>query len=211
MINLNKYERTKRLWIVKHKSSSYSSSENIVKNNVISDKFIHRHLDVLQDAESLIELGIGSGRNINIFLKYLPNIKYFGNDISPNVNDYVFANYPNVAEKCEIFVQDTKDFLNHAPNVDVTFTHGHLMHFPDTVIGEICANICNITNQHILIREAFTNDRGAGFFRNLKYRRYRFDRDYSNLFPGFEMKDQIITKHPSKSWVRQGEYLFSRK
>ncbi len=210
MLSFNKYEKTKKLWQTKHRSDAYASGENIEKNNKLSEAFIRRHLTAIQNADTLLELGIGSGRNINILLKHMPETKYFGNDISPNVIAYIREAYPNVFANCDITVKDTRAYVSQSPNVDVVFTHGHLMHLPEDVIGEVCKNISKIANHHILIREAFTNDVGVGFFRNLKYRRYRFDRDYSQMFPNFKLVDKVVTKHPKKNWVRQGEYLFSR-
>lgn len=210
MFSFNKYERTKKLWQTKHRSDAYAFGENSDKNNKLSEAFIRRHLTAIQNADSLLELGMGSGRNINILLQHMPKTKYFGNDISPNVITYIREAYPNVFANCEITVKDTRSYVSHSPNVDVVFTHGHLMHLPENIIREVCANISKIANHHILIREAFTNDVGVGFFRSMKYKRYRFDRDYSDMFPHFKLVDKVVTKHPKKKWVRQGEYLFSR-
>lgn len=206
----SKYNSTKIYWIKKHKSKNYAFAENIEKNNKISKAFIDKYINQISDVNSFHELGVGSGRNINIFMQYFPNIKYSGNDITENLGNYVKTAYPNVYEKAKLFVKDTQLYLNDSATVDITFTHGHLMHIPDDAIEDVCMNISLKTKKYILIREAFINNPGAGLFRNLRYKKYRFDRDYTNKFFGFKLIDKEIKDHPNKKWVRQGEYFFKK-
>ncbi len=84
------------------------------------------------------------------------------------------------------------------------------MHIPDDAIDDVCMNISLKTKKYILIREAFINNPGAGLFRNLRYKKYRFDRDITNKFFGFKLIDKEIKDHPNKKWVRQGEYFFKK-
>ena len=206
----SKYNSTKKFWIKKHKSNTYAAAENVEKNNKISRTFIEKYINDIKDVQSIQELGIGSGRNLNIFFEFFPKIKFFGNDISPNVGEYIKKTFPNLYKILELTIQDTENYLKISPKVDLTFTHGHLMHLPNQIIDNVCKNIANKTNKYILIREAYTNKPGVGFLRKMKYRKYRFDRDYLDKFPEFKLIDKLITDHPTKKWVRQGEYLFER-
>lgn len=210
MIKFSQYKFTKNYWKSKHKSIDYVKSGVLTKNNKISREFIERYLKKMNNINSLLELGVGSGRNLSIFQEHLPQIKYFGNDITQNLLEYVGSIYPEVLKLTELKVEDTYEYLNTSKKVDVTFTHGHLMHLPDEIIDNVCKNIANKTNKYILIREAYINNPGAGFIRNIKYKKYRFDRDYTDKFSGFKLIDKLITEHPTKKWIRQGEYFFQK-
>lgn len=204
------YKTTQEFWKGKHSNKAYSESENNQKNNEISRTLIEKFLPELEGVESILELELGSGRNINIFLNHFPDAQFYGNDISPNIIEYISSYYPNVTENCRITSQDTCSFVKTCPEVDVVFTHGHLMHIPDDAIEEVCNDIQRVSRKFILIREAYVNNKGAGLIRTLNYRKYRFDRDYSEYFPGFTLSSLEIKDHHSKKWVRQGEYLFTK-
>ena len=207
---MSKYDSTKLFWKTQHKNSAYTDAENIEKNNKLSRDFIKRYISLIKNIKSLQELGVGSGRNINIFSEFLPKIEYFGNDLNPNLIKDVKKNYPNVEKICHLSIQDTLSYLDDIQPIDATFTHGHLMHLPDQVIDVVCKKISEKTNHSILLREAYINNPGAGLFRTWRYKKYRFDRDYSNRFPNFKLIDKIISNHPTKKWVRQCEYFFSK-
>ena len=124
--------------------------------------------------------------------------------------NYMNKTYPKLAKICNLMIKDTKNYLLNPKEVDLIFTHGHLMHLPESIIDDICKTIDSKKNKYIFIREALINNPAAGLIRKLKYRRFRFDRDYSNKFQGFKIIYNHIVQHPFKKWVRQGEY-FLRK
>ena len=94
--------------------------------------------------------------------------------------------------------------------MDITFTHGHLMHIPNDVIGEGCTLIAQKTKRYILFQEAYLNEKGISFMKRWKYKKYRFDRDYEGMFPGFIPKEKHIFAHPSKKGIRYGRYFFNK-
>lgn len=210
MFDFSKYDNTKKYWKLRHKSNNYAKAENIEKNNKISREFIQKYIKKISDIDSLQELGVGSGRNLNIFIKFFPNIKYFGNDISQNLITYVEELYPQVSKLTVLTIKDTLSYLDKSEPVDLTFTHGHLMHLPNDIIEEVIKKISLKTKKFILIREAYINNPGVSLLRKWRYKKYRFDRDYSNQFLGFKLVEKKITEHPTKKWVRQGEYFFEK-
>ena len=165
----------------------------------------------MNECQTFCELGAGSGRNIWYFHEKYPNWTYSGNDINPDIHNQIATIYPSLLDWADIAITDTLTFLQRGDfSTDITFTHGHLMHLPNDVIDEVCALIAQKTRKYILLHEAYLNGRGIELRKRLKYRKYRFDRDYHDRFPGFELKDKRISNHPTKKGIRHCVYLFEK-
>jgi len=95
--------------------------------------------------------------------------------------------------------------------MDITFTHGHLMHIPDDVISQVFKLISKKTERYILMKEEYLYGKGISLLKKLKHKRYRFVRDYERMFSGFELKEKHIFDHPSKQGIRYGVYFFRRQ
>lgn len=157
------------------------------------------------------ELGVGSGRNIYYFHERHPEWKYIGNDINPNIYNEIKSIYPEILDWASIEIIDTLNYLRKDDlQMDITFTYGHLMHIPDDVITEVCSLIAKKTRKYILLQEAYLYGEGVSFIKRLKYKRYRFVRDYERMFPGFIPKEKHIFAHPSKKGIRYGRYFFNK-
>ena len=111
-----------------------------------------------------------------------------------------------------IEIIDTLSYLRKdALQREVTFTQGHLMHIPNDVIKEVCSLITQKTKRYILLYEAYLNEKGIGLIKKLKYKTYRFDRDYEEMFTGgFVLEEKHVFSHPTKKVIRYGRYFFKR-
>lgn len=164
------------------------------------------------DCRLFCELGVGSGRNIYYFHRKYPKWKYIGNDINPNIYNEIKSIYPDLLDWATIEIIDTLSYLQkNNLQMDVTFTHGHLMHIPNDVIGEVCTLIAQKTKRYILFQEAYLNEKGISFMKRWKYKIYRFDRDYEGMFPGFVMEEKHVIGHPTKKGIRYGRYFFKKR
>ena len=203
------YKKTNKIWINWWKKQpeyavNTNSDEHIQKSKII----VERYADLLKNCQSFCELGVGTGRNIHFFHERFPKWKYFGNDICPDIHKIIKTLYPNLLDYANIVVDDTLNFLNKCENFDILFTHGHLMHLPDDVIGKVCNLISQKTNKFILIHEAYPHTEGAQL--KAEYKKYRFERDYAQMFSSFIKKDIQIEEHPSKG-IRHCLYLFEKE
>lgn len=205
------YTQTSKLWSEWYQKGTYARSTNTEKHIETSKHLVETYGPQMNGCKTFCELGAGSGRNIWYFHEKHPNWTYRGNDINPDIHNQIAAIYPNLLDWADIAIADTLTFLQRGDfSTDITFTHGHLMHLPNDVIDEICALIAQKTRKCILLHEAYLNGRGIGLRKRLKYRKYRFDRDYEDRFQGFELKDKCVSNHPTKKGIRYCVYLFEK-
>lgn len=204
------YLRTKEYWITRYKKGNYAQATNQTKHIKTSKFLVEKYGPRIKDCKIFCELGVGSGRNIHYFHEKYPELTYIGNDINPNTYEDIKSIYPNVLDYSSIEITDTLNYLRKVIKIDVTFTHGHLMHIPDDVIDKVCALIAQKTDRYILLYEAYLNEKGIGLIKKWKYRRYRFDRDYEVMFPGFVLEEKDIFRHASKKGIRYSRYFFKR-
>ena len=161
----------------------------------------------IEDTETFCELGVGSGRNIFYFHEKYPGWKYSGNDINPGVLGVIAKDFPGVLECVNITIDDTLGYLKNIGGVDTLFTHGHLMHIPDSTIGEVCGWMAAKANKYIAIHEAHSHRENAIVFR---HERYRFERDYFDMFPGFVCKKSVGELAVNANRI-YGMYLFRKE
>jgi len=208
---LTSYSKTRLFWIKQHRNNYIEKTEsttNIEMSKFLVNKYGHN----LKGCQTFCELGLGSGRNLFYFHKKFPEWSYMGNDINPNTYGDIKNKYPGLLDIASIENIDTLKYLRKPDlNMDITLTHGHLMHLPNDIINEVCDLIAKKTNMYLLLYEAFLNNEGIGLIQRLRYKRYRFDRDYENMFPGFILKDKHISHHLTKKWIRMGLYFFKKK
>lgn len=166
----------------------------------------------MQDCQTFCELGVGSGRNIYYFHEKYPQWMYTGNDINPNIHDEIKSIYPDLLNWASIEIIDTLSYLKKDNfQTDITFTRGHLMHIPNDVISEVCNLISKKTSRCILLHEVYLSSKGLSLRKKLKYRKYRFDRDYEEMFPGFTLKEKLIGNHPTRKGICQCSYFFQER
>ena len=195
-----------------YQKGNYTQATNQSNHIEMSQYLATNYGSTINSCKTLCELGVGSGRNLFYLHESYPALKYSGNDINPNIHNEIRSIYPDVLEWASIEIVDTLTYLKKLQSpVDIFFTHGHLMHLPDDVIYEVCELISRKANKYILIREAFLNGRGISLRHKKKYKDYRFDRDYENMFPGFSLEEKSITDHPTKKGIRYCIYLFKKQ
>jgi len=207
---MSNYKKTKKIWTKwRKKNPSYASATNSDKHIKKSKMIVDRYSGLLNSCASFSELGVGNGRNIHFFHEKFPDWHYYGNDIYPDIHNIIRAIYPDLLDYAEIIIEDTLIFLTVCNNTDIMFTHGHLMHLPDDVIGEVCSLISDKTDRFILLYEAYPHRPGTKV--KSSYKDYRYERDYENMFDGFVLKDKQIEEHPTKEGIRHCLYLFENK
>lgn len=204
------YSSTQKIWLRWHKKGNYTQATNQAKHIKTSKFLVEKYGPCMIGCRIFCELGVGSGRNIYYFHEKYPEWTYIGNDINPNIYEDIRSIYPDLLNWAYIEIVDTLNYLRKDIKVDVTFTHGHLMHIPDDVIGEVCGLIAQKTDKYILLNEAFLAEKGIGFMKRWKYRKYRFDRDYEGMFPGFVLEEKHVFSHPTKKGIRYGRYFFKK-
>lgn len=204
------YLKTKEYWITMYKKVNYAQATNQAKHIKTSKFFVEKYGSRIKDCKIFCELGIGSGRNIHYFHEKYPELTYIGNDINPNTYEDIKSIYPNVLDYSSIEITDTLNYLRKDIKMDITFTFGHLMHIPDDVIDEVCTLIAQKTDRYILLYEAYLNEKGIPLIKRWKYRRYRFDRDYEVMFPGFVLVEKEVSHHESKKGIKYGRYCFKK-
>jgi len=207
------YSTTKKIWTkwYQGRNRNYTQLTNQAKHIETSKELVNKYGPRMTSCSSFCELGAGSGRNLHYFHEKYPQWTYMGNDINPNIYNEIKSIYPDLLNWAGIEITDTLSYLRQKDfESDIIFTHGHLMHLPGDVIEEICALIAQKCRKYILIKEAFLNGPGIGFIKRWRYRRYRFDRDYEGMFPGFAVEDKDIFKHPSKKGIYYCHYLFKK-
>lgn len=205
------YSQTKKIWSQWYQKAKYAEFTNQPDNIEMSKHLVDTYGPRMTDCSVFCELGVGSGRNIYYFHEKYPDWKYLGNDISPNIHNEIRSVYPDLLDWADIEINDTLCYLRNPDfETDITFTHGHLMHLPNEVIKEVCQLIAAKTQKYLLLNEAYINGRGLSLRKKLKYRKYRFDRDYENMFPGFILRKKHISDHPTKKAIRHGIYLFKK-
>jgi len=179
-----------KLWSSWYQTSDYARQTNQQVHVERSKDVVKRFGPLMKDVNSFCELGVGSGRNIHFFREKYPQWLYFSNDINPTIIEQIDSIYPGLADKDNVNVEiiDTLSYLKKLDEMDVFFTHGHLMHLPHDVINEVCSLIAKKSRKHILIMEAGKSSRKVSWFKRWKYRKYRFERDYSDMFPGWALK-----------------------
>ena len=204
------YSNTKKIWSKWYQNhSDYTRLTNQAKHIETSKHLVDTYGPRMQGCQTFCELGVGSGRNIHYFHQKHPEWTYIGNDINPNIHNEIKSIYPDLLDWASIEITDTLSYLRKADfQTDITFTHGHLMHIPDDVIGEVCSLIAKKTRRCILLHEAYLNGPGISFAKRRKYRRYRFDRDYEGMFPGFIVEEKNIFEHPVRKGIRYCQYFF---
>lgn len=206
------YSQTKELWSKWYQKGSYTQATNQSKRVETSKRLVDTYGPRMENCSIFCELGAGSGRNIYYFHEKYPQWTYIGNDINPDIHNQIRSIYPELLDWASIEIVDTLSFLNKDDfQTDITFTHGHLMHLPNDVIGEVCSLISKKTRRYILLYEAYLNNRGISLRKKLKYRKYRFDRDYKEMFPGFVLEEKLINNHPTKKGIRQCTYFFKKE
>ena len=199
------------MWLNWHTKGRYALASHKVKH-IESTKFIvEKYGPNLQGCRIFCELGVGSGRNIYYFHEKYPDWTYIGNDINPNTYEDIKSLYPDLLNWASVEIIDSLSYLRKDIKMDVTFTQGHLMHIPDDAIREVCSLIAEKTDKYILLmNEAFLNEKGIGFIKRWRYKRYRFDRDYEEMFPGFVLVEKYVFSHPAKKGIRYGRYLLKK-
>jgi hypothetical protein len=209
---MSKYSKTKELWSQWYQKGTYTQATNQSKHVETSKRLVDIYGPQMKDSSVFCELGAGSGRNIYYFHDKYPQWTYIGNDINPNIHNEIKSIYPDLLSWAEIQIIDTLTYLRKEDfQTDITFTHGHLMHLPNDVIDEACDLIARKTRRYILLYEAYLNDKGISLRKKLKYKKYRFDRDYEGMFPGFVLKEKLISSHKTKKWIRQCTYFFTKE
>lgn len=104
----------------------------------------------------------------------------------------------------KIICEETLTYLEMLLLPDMIFTSGHLMHIPDEAIGKVCELISQKALKFILLYEAFTDSIKLSEEKKERYKDYRWGRDYSDRFFGFD----LVTQENKQG---QGLYLFERK
>jgi len=204
------YSSTKKIWVRLYNKGNYARATNQAKHIETSKFLVETYGPRMVGCQIFCELGVGCGRNIYYFHEKYPEWEYIGNDINPKTYEDMGSVYPNVLKWASIEIIDSLSYLQRDIKMDVTFTHGHLMHIPDDVIGKLCSLIAQKTDKYILLNEAFLNEKGVGLIKRWRYRRYRFDRDYEGMFPGFELEEKVVFSHPWKKGIRYGRYFFKK-
>jgi hypothetical protein len=209
------YSKTKKIWKnewYQDPHSNYAQLTNQAKHIETSKNLVDKYGPKMADCSSFCELGVGSGRNLHYFHEKYPQWTYTGNDINPNIHNDIRTIYPDLLNWAKIEVMDTLTYLRQENfHPDIVFTHGHLMHLPNDVIEEVCNLISAKCQKHILLHEAFLNGPEIGFIKRWKYRKYRFDRDYEGMFPGFAIDDKKIFPHPIKKGIHYCHYFFEKR
>ena len=207
-----RYSQTKQLWSQWYQKGNYAQSTNQPDNIQTSRHLVDTYGPKMEDCAIFCELGAGSGRNIYYFHQKHTEWTYKGNDINPNIHNEIKSVYPDLLSWTDIQIIDTLSYLRKDDfHTDITFTHGHLMHLPGDVIKEVCSLIDEKTRRYILLHEAYINDRGISLAKRLKYRKYRFDRDYEGMFAGFLLEEKHITEHPVKKGIRYCTYFLKKQ
>ena len=204
------YTKTQKKWRKIYRKINYAQGSNQPKHIKTSKSLVEKYGSRVKGLKIFCELGVGSGRNIHYFHEKHPELTYIGNDINPNTYEDIKSIYPDVLDYASIEIIDTLKYLKKVSKIDITFTHGHLMHIPDDTINEVCDLIAQNTSRYILLYEAYLNEKGIGLIKKLKYSRYWFDRDYEGMFPGFALEEKDISLHPTKKGIRYGRYFFSK-
>ena len=199
------YNETIDYWKTKHTSGSYSAIKTNKDRHVAKTKLIIRRFsNEISQCKSICELGCGNGRNLYYLNQQYSHIKYYGNDIDPNLFQHIEAAYPELLDSYNVKItqEDTLAYLERLLLPDMIFTYGHLIHIPDEIIIEICNLISQKASKFILLYEAFLESENLCQEKRERYKNYRFGRDYNNMFPGFRL---IIQESKQKL------YLFERE
>jgi hypothetical protein len=203
------YRRTTRIWVRWWQDRpDYGMATNSAKHVARSRRIVDRYASVFAGCTSLCELGVGTGRNLHYFHERFPDWHYSGNDIAPGIHGTIASVYPELLQYAEILVADSLEYLKSCDSADILFTHGHLMHLPDAVIDQVFAMMADKADRFILLHEAYPHKPGSPV--KSSYKRYRFERDYEGMFPGFLLKDKEIEEDPGKQGLRHCLYLFEK-
>lgn len=202
------YETTQNYWKRLHRRTNYSKrNARNDRHDMMTKHILDTYGWVMGVCESFCELGMGSGRNINIFHERYPRVYYYGNDISEKTRKVVRDLYPDMLLYADIQIQDTLSYVRELKKKDIIFTYGHLMHLPDDIIGEVCREIGEKSQKYILLHEAYETE-----VKDRNYKKYRFSRDYSEIFGDrWVLTDGQIVEHHANKGIKYKIYLFVRK
>jgi SAM-dependent methyltransferase len=105
--------------------------------------------------ESLHEIGVGGGRNIQHLLRALPDVRYSGNDLDRAAIEPFMA--PEVKERLELVEQDTLRFLRDRADAghqfDAVLTADHLIHIPPDTIRDVLEQLQRCARRWIVLHE----------------------------------------------------------
>lgn len=187
------YKETKKLWKkewwnTRQYGKSTNSIQHIEQSEYIAKKCVQLGLNI----NTMCELGIGNGRNINCFSKFYDNIQCYGNDIYPKITDIIKKYNPNILSFTKLYVCDALTFMkNFTREIDCILTHGFLMHIPEDTINDLLQMIFDKSKIFVFF-EAYVNNNKPN------QKDYRFERDYLNYIPNNfcvyteQIKDQCL-------------------
>lgn len=169
------------------------AGEHLIRNSIkILDEY--HTLNMTRTCKSFLELGCGSGRNLQIFHNEIPDMEYWGVDIMPKeiFIEGISETFPEVLKFSNIVFVDALQFLEGQKerSFDIIFTYGFLMHMPEDSIETLCSEIRRASNKLIITCEVEENE-------DLGKPQYKWNRDYRNYFG----TQTIVRKPIGKSWL----------
>lgn len=126
---------------------------------------------------TILEAGVGFGRNIKFLLEHNISATISGVDVSPEMIKKAkkFVNSKNV----RLQVMDVNKLSFNDKSFDLVFTHGVLMHIPQDKVKGALREISRVARKHILLIEQNYGGNEYTFIHN--YRKILKDLGISNV------------------------------
>lgn len=148
--------------------------------------------------ESVYEVGVNCGRNLEYILRFSPDTLVGGIDINREALDFAQEQIPG-AQLTHGSIYD----LSAEPKYDVVFTSGLLLHIPPDAVSDVIQSLLNKANKYVMHMETQGQDRvlnGPQEFNPTEKvsRKLRCVHNYSRLYHhlGYKTYIRTISEYP---------------